>query len=99
MNLLSNAIDAIEGSGCIHITSGQQGNDFVIEIVDTGSGIAEAVRERVFDPFFTTKPVGQGTGLGLSITYAIVRRHRGSLALLPVESGGTRAKLTLPLAI
>ncbi len=50
-----------------------------IEVIDTGSGIEPAIRERIFDPFFTTKPLGEGTGLGLSISYGIVHEHRGSI--------------------
>ena len=62
-----------------------------------GCGIPEELRERVFDPFFTTKEVGQGTGLGLSITYSIIKKHGGTLQLLPAAGGGTLAEINLPL--
>jgi two-component system, NtrC family, sensor kinase len=97
MNLVSNAIDAIDATGTIRIRSGQDNDAYEISVADTGSGIAEELRERVLEPFFTTKPVGQGTGLGLSITYSIVRKHGGTLELRAAEGGGTRAVIRLPL--
>jgi two-component system, NtrC family, sensor kinase len=101
MNLVANAIDAIDAvrpQGRIVIRGGAHGDQYLLTIQDDGAGIPEDVLERVFDPFFTTKDVGKGTGLGLSITYSIVRKHGGHLELLPVEGGGTRVELTLPLA-
>jgi two-component system NtrC family sensor kinase len=98
MNLVANAIDAITGPGTITITTGAVAQQYIIRIVDTGSGIAEEHRDRVFDPFFTTKPVGEGTGLGLSITYSIVKRHGGTLELTNGENGGVVAEIRLPLS-
>jgi two-component system NtrC family sensor kinase len=98
MNLLANAIDAIEGKGKIMIEGGAQGESYLLRIVDSGCGVPEALRERIFDPFFTTKEVGKGTGLGLSITYSIVKKHGGSLELRDAEGGGTAAEIVLPLA-
>jgi signal transduction histidine kinase len=97
MNLLTNAIDAIEGPGKIRIVTGAEEGRYVIRIEDSGPGIPDAIREQVFNPFFTTKPVGEGTGLGLSITYSIIQKHEGDIQLLPGEAGGTVAKITLPL--
>ncbi len=97
MNLLSNAIDAIEGPGVIWITSGRREHEYVISVADSGQGIPDELRERVLEPFFTTKPVGQGTGLGLSITHSIARRHAGTLELTPREGGGTVATIRFPL--
>lgn len=97
MNLVSNAIDAIEGTGTITIQSGADGPNYMIAVADTGSGISDNVRDRIFDPFFTTKPVGQGTGLGLSITDSIVRRHGGSLSLTPASPTGTVATIRIPM--
>ena len=98
MNLLSNAIDAIDGAGRISIEGGQSGEHYRLRICDSGSGIPEALRDRIFDPFFTTKEVGKGTGLGLSITYSIIKKHGGTLELRNGETGGTVAEITLPLA-
>ena len=97
MNLVSNAIDAMDGEGTLHISTGLCEGAYCISVTDNGPGIPEALRERVLEPFFTTKPVGQGTGLGLSITYSIVRKHGGTLELLDAEGGGTRAVIRLPL--
>jgi two-component system, NtrC family, sensor kinase len=97
LNLVSNAIDAIEGEGQVTVTTGAEGDAFAITVTDTGCGIPDDLRERVLEPFFTTKPVGQGTGLGLSITYSIVRRHGGTLELSRREGGGTVASIRLPM--
>jgi two-component system, NtrC family, sensor kinase len=97
MNLVSNAIDAIPGEGTITIRTGGHGDDYRIEVSDTGLGIPPALRERVLEPFFTTKPVGEGTGLGLSITYSSVRRHGGTLELCDAPGGGTTAIITIPI--
>jgi two-component system, NtrC family, sensor kinase len=97
MNLVANAIDAIEGPGQITIRSGGEAGAYVICVADTGSGIPEALRERVLEPFFTTKPVGQGTGLGLSITHSIVQKHGGTLELAPGPTRGTVATIRIPL--
>jgi len=97
MNLVSNAIDAIEQQGKVTIATGGRNGAYSIVIADTGKGIPAELRERVLEPFFTTKPVGVGTGLGLSITYSIVRKHGGTLELRDTEGGGTTAIIELPL--
>jgi two-component system, NtrC family, sensor kinase len=96
MNLVSNAIDAIPGEGTIGISASAEGDSYTITVTDTGPGIPEHLRERVLEPFFTTKPVGKGTGLGLSISYSIVKKHAGTLELLPAEGGGTKAIIRIP---
>jgi two-component system NtrC family sensor kinase len=96
MNLVSNAIDAIEGPGKLTIVTRIEAEEYSISITDTGTGIPEHLRERVLDPFFTTKPAGQGTGLGLSITYSIVRKHGGKLELREADGGGTTAIIRIP---
>jgi two-component system NtrC family sensor kinase len=98
MNLVSNSIDAIEGSGQIWIMTGADGNDYVIVVADSGLGIPDELRARVLEPFFTTKPVGVGTGLGLSITYSIVQAHGGTIDLAPRSGGGTTATIRFPLS-
>jgi two-component system NtrC family sensor kinase len=96
MNLVANAIDAIAERGVIVISSSIDADWVTISVTDNGHGIPEELRHRVVDPFFTTKPVGQGTGLGLSITDSIVRRHAGTLELLPNAGGGTEARMRIP---
>jgi len=97
MNLLSNAIDAIQGEGVIGVSSGAAGNMYRLVVQDTGSGIDPKVRDRIFEPFFTTKPIGVGTGLGLSIAYSIVQKHGGTLDVEDAPGGGTRMVLQIPL--
>lgn len=98
MNVISNAIDAIEEAGTISVETRVRGAMFEIAIKDSGRGIPEALRHRVFEPFFTTKPIGAGTGLGLSISYGIVKRHNGTLEIKSVEGAGSEVVIALPLA-
>jgi len=97
MNLISNAVDAIEETGEIVITTSQTTQAFLISVRDTGTGIPEAIRNKIFDPFFTTKPVGQGTGLGLAISYGIVHDHGGSIEVESAEGVGTEFIVKIPL--
>ena len=97
MNVVANAIDAIEDRGTITIATGRADAMLAISIADTGSGIPQAIRDRVFEPFFTTKPVGAGTGLGLSISYGIVQRHGGQLEIRSEEGRGTEVTIKIPL--
>ncbi|MCA1991267.1 MAG: PAS domain S-box protein, partial [Coleofasciculus sp. S288] len=113
MNLLSNAIDALEklkvegssqinqqlASPCIKIHTAVVDNGWVvIRIADNGPGISEEIKARIFDPFFTTKPVGKGTGLGLSISYQIVvKKHNGQLRCLSEPGKGTEFIVEIPL--
>ena len=97
MNVLSNAIDAIEGEGEITIRTGLEDRVCFIAVADTGCGMPESVRERIFEPFFTTKPVGAGTGLGLSISYGIVQKHQGTLEVRSEPGKGTEIVIRIPV--
>nr|WP_239121337.1 GAF domain-containing protein [Spirulina major] len=103
MNLLTNAIDAIEEcnskeDATISIRTNTEGDRVNIEIVDNGSGISDAARSRIFDPFFTTKKVGKGTGLGLSISYqVIVEKHGGQLDCVSQVGQGTQFRISIPI--
>jgi len=104
MNLLVNAIDALEetqsSNPIIEIeTARQEGDRAAIWIRDNGPGIPEAIQKQLFDPFFTTKPVGKGTGLGLSISYqVIVEQHGGCLECHSQPGRGTTFYIELPIA-
>jgi two-component system NtrC family sensor kinase len=98
MNLVTNAIDAIDGAGSIVVAAGACADQYEIRVLDTGAGVAGAIQRRIFDPFFTTKPPGKGTGLGLSIATSLVKKHGGTLELTPREGGGTEALIRIPLA-
>src|ERR1700730_16819333 len=97
MNLITNAVDAIEGQGKIVITTNQAEGMFCISIRDSGKGIPEKIRHRIFEPFFTTKPVGKGTGLGLSISYGIIQAHHGSIDVQSGKDQGTEFIVRIPL--
>lgn len=72
LNLLLNARDAMADGGSLNVKTHGTESEIVIEVTDSGGGIAPADIPLVFDPFFTTKPAGQGTGLGLAVCYGIV---------------------------
>jgi len=82
--------------GTIEIRSRQLEAEVLIEIQDSGVGIAPEIQARIFDPFFTTKPVGRGTGQGLAISYAIVRRHGGRIECESRPGVGTCFRIWLP---
>ncbi|MCO6473276.1 MAG: PAS domain S-box protein [Melioribacteraceae bacterium] len=79
VNILINALDAIEGNGTIEVNSSSDEKFIVVEIKDNGIGMDKAVINKIFDPFFTTKGVGKGTGLGLSVSYGIIKRFGGDI--------------------
>lgn len=98
MNLLMNAIQALEGrpDGRIEITTNDTPSTVVITIQDNGPGIEKAIQNRIFDPFFTTKEVGKGTGMGLSITYSIIKNHNGTIQVVSEPGRGTGFVISLP---
>jgi two-component system NtrC family sensor kinase len=97
MNIVANAVDAIDGEGVITITTRVEGGLFLISVRDTGRGVPENIQHRIFEPFFTTKPVGEGTGLGLAISYGIVQAHRGSIEVRNREPRGAEFVVRIPL--
>ncbi|HLO50868.1 MAG TPA: PAS domain S-box protein [Kamptonema sp.] len=112
MNILGNAIDALEDSNkertipeirdhpnqITITTSVVDGNYVAIKISDNGPGMSEEVKQRIFDTFFTTKPVGKGTGMGLSISYQIVvERHKGELNCISEPGQGTEFIIKIPI--
>lgn len=112
MNILSNAIDALEEHNQQQTAQGQarpssyiqictelvDENRIAIRISDNGPGIDEKLKTRLFDPFFTTKPVGKGTGLGLSISYEIiVEKHGGQIYCQSILGQGTTFVIEIPI--
>lgn len=97
MNLLSNAIDALDEVGIITITTGTEDDMAFVSIRDNGPGIPQEIQSKIFEPFFTTKEVGKGTGLGLSISYGIIEKHNGTLEVTSVENEGTQFLIKLPI--
>lgn len=97
MNILINAIQAIDGDGKIWISTRKLNDQVEIIIKDNGKGIPEKIKSKIFDPFFTTKPVGKGTGLGLNICYNIIKNHNGKITVESKENEGTFFKIILPV--
>jgi signal transduction histidine kinase len=106
MNLVSNAVDAINAKPelttdeKITLTTRLEERDggffAVVEIADTGTGMSDAVKERLFQPFFTTKDVGEGVGLGLAITHGIVRDHDGVIEVETTPGKGSMFRVIIP---
>ncbi|WGL58513.1 PAS domain S-box protein [Pigmentibacter sp. JX0631] len=102
INLISNAADAIKKLPDKWITINLFNDDFekevVLQIIDSGAGISEEIKEKIFNPFFTTKEKGEGTGLGLSISKSIIERHKGIL-LVNTKFKNTCFEIRLPKAV
>jgi two-component system NtrC family sensor kinase len=97
--LATNAIDAMPEGGCLTLRGRNEDGHVLIEVSDTGHGIAPGNLTKIFDPFFTTKEVGRGTGLGLAVCYGIVAEHGGRLDVQSAVGVGTTFTMSLPAAI
>jgi len=96
LNLFLNARDAMEGGGVLEIQTSPGDGGALVDVIDTGHGIAPEYLNRIYDPFFTTKSARKGTGLGLSVTYGIIQEHAGSIEVFSRPGGGTRFRIELP---
>jgi len=110
INILINAVDAIEAKGNdpsystfsmengeIEVISAKHDDEVVVSIRDNGKGIPEELLPKIFEPFFTTKSVGEGTGLGLWVSYGIIRSFQGTIKAESVVGEGTTFTIALPL--
>jgi two-component system NtrC family sensor kinase len=98
INLITNAVHAVAQGGKVVVRAAPEGSgQVVLEVGDSGPGIAPDDRERIFEPFFTTKPDGKGTGLGLPIVRNIVDQHRGQISVTRSELGGAAFRVVLPI--
>ncbi|MEP2508907.1 MAG: ATP-binding protein [Reichenbachiella sp.] len=97
VNLINNAIDAIDENGEIKIkTLNLDDQSIEIRISDNGSGMPDDIKDKIFDPFFTTKEIGKGTGLGLSISHGIIEKHQGKIRVESKMGVGTTFIINLP---
>jgi signal transduction histidine kinase len=98
VNLLLNAIQAVEENGVITVRSHMDTRQefLMVEIADTGCGIAKENLDKIFEPFFSTKK--EGSGLGLAVSYGIVHNHQGQIEVDSEKGKMTRFRITLPIA-
>jgi len=99
INLIMNAVDAMEEKGVITLTTlwQKESGKSYLEVSDTGCGIRAEDVSKIFDPFFTTKGLGKGTGLGLSMAYGIMEENQGRIWIKKTSSSGTTIALELPI--
>lgn len=97
MNLLVNAAHAIEDHGTITIKTRHINETIIVDITDTGCGIADENLSKIFEPFFTTKELGKGTGLGMSIASEIIKKHGGEISVESELGRGTTFSVSLPV--
>ena len=96
LNLVTNAVQAIEKSGRVEIAVGGKSDEVFVEVTDDGPGIPEEDLERIFEPFFTTKEEGKGTGLGLAVSRGIVEKLSGRIEVESRPGSGCTFRVVLP---
>ncbi len=96
LNLLNNAVDALDGPGRITISTHHLNGQIHLSVADTGTGMRPEHMEKIFLPFFTTKEVGKGTGLGLSVSYAIVKGMGGRIDVRSTPGAGSVFTIVMP---
>ena len=99
LNLFLNARDAMPAGGTLSVKTSENSEGLLVEIADSGTGIAETARQSIFDPFFSTKAAGRGTGLGLAVCYGIVTAHGGRIEVENNSPAGTKFSVILPALI
>jgi PAS domain S-box-containing protein len=98
INLITNAVHAVESGGKVVVRAQTESPSAVlIEVADSGPGVADEDRDKIFEPFFTTKPDGKGTGLGLPIVRNIVDQHHGEISVARSDLGGAAFRVVLPI--
>ena len=97
MNVIVNAVQAIEGRGTVRLQSDLDQDHVIVRIADTGRGISKERLETIFDPAFSNKDARVGMGLGLAMSYNIIRKHHGRIDLESTPDEGTEVTIRLPV--
>lgn len=98
LNILNNAVDAVNKGGLIKVISEVKDEEtMTVSIQDNGHGIPEHIAKHIFEPFYTTKDKGRGTGLGLSISYGIIRKLGGNILVQSAVNQGTTFTIEVPV--
>jgi signal transduction histidine kinase len=97
LNIISNAVQAMEGKGTLFLSSRQDNGLVIVQIRDTGPGISPEHITKVFDPFFTTKGQGEGTGLGLNIVHRVVNKYGGNIKIESDPGEGATFVISFPV--
>jgi two-component system NtrC family sensor kinase len=97
LNMFKNAKEAMPMGGILFVRTSKEDDRVLIHIQDTGTGIPEAIKDKIFDAFFTTKQKVKGVGLGLSVCYGIIRDHGGEIKVESGEGKGTTFTIGLPI--
>lgn len=95
LNLIKNAMNAMEGGGRLTLQSRLDGNQVLIKVIDTGIGMDDETLQKIFEPYFTTK--ASGTGLGLTVVYKIMKEHKGDITVTSKRGEGTCFTLSFPV--
>ena len=98
IHLVMNALQAMNYEGKLTVGLSAEKNQAIISVTDTGSGIADDIKDRIFEPFFTTRTSGEGSGMGLAIVKRIVEQHQGKIEVKTEVGVGTTFAVTLPYA-
>jgi len=98
VNLIKNAAEALLVGGEIRIKTFLQGDNVILQVIDTGAGVSRENLKRVFEPFWSTKGVATGTGMGLAVSHGIIVRHGGTISVESGQGKGTTFTVRLPLA-
>ncbi|MBI3357733.1 MAG: HAMP domain-containing histidine kinase, partial [Nitrospirae bacterium] len=96
-NLVTNAVQAMKGTGTLTLTTALSDHTVTATIADTGPGISKQHLSKIFDPFFTTKGQGEGSGLGLTVARRIFRKFGGDVRIESAEGRGTTCMVTMPI--
>lgn len=97
MNLIHNALQAMEYKGTLSIQTYRKADEIIVEIQDTGKGVSKEIQPQIFSAFFTTKPIGEGSGLGLTIVKRILDKHEAKIELESVVGEGTLFRVSFPI--